>query len=382
MYYEKPEASGRIVILVRKLDQGGAQRQLIALALGLKASGRDVHVTLFYPGGAFEAELGSHGVPIYVPGKHGRWDTIGFLVRLVSCLRRLQPDVVYSFMDVPNILAATLKPFLAGARIVWGVRASNMDLSRYDWLSRLAYTLERRLARFADCIIANSDAGKRHAVANGFPEGKVVVIPNGIDTKYFRFDSEGRQQVRSAWGLDEGEILVGLVARLDPMKDHPTFLEAASRITRVHDHVRFVCVGDGSADYVGVIKQQAVALGLADQLIWAGARDDMPSIYSALDIATSTSAFGEGFSNTIAEAMACGVPCVVTDVGDSAQIVGDTGSVVAPADHSALAAAIQHLISLPPKERRALGEMCRARIVSEFGMDTLVQRTEHALGLA
>jgi glycosyltransferase involved in cell wall biosynthesis len=108
----------------------------------------------------------------------------------------------------------------------------------------------------------------------------------------------------------------------------------------------------------------------------------MPSIYSALDIATSTSAFGEGFSNTIAEAMACGVPCVVTDVGDSAQIVGDTGSVVAPADHSALAAAIQRLISLPPKERRALGEMCRARIMSEFGMDTLVQRTEHALGLA
>jgi len=381
MYCEKPEASRRIIILVRRLDQGGAQRQLIALALGLKASGRDVHVVLFYPGGAFEAELGSHGVPIYVPGKHGRWDTIGFFIRLANCLRRLQPDVVYSFMNVPNILAATLKPFLAGARIVWGVRASNMDLSRYDRLSRVAYGLERRLARFADCIIANSDAGKRHAVENGFPEGKMVVIPNGIDTKYFRFDSEGRQQTRSAWGVEESEILVGLVARLDPMKDHPTFLEAASRIARERRNVRFVCVGDGSADYVGVIKQQAVALGLTDQLIWAGARDNMPSIYSALDIAASTSAFGEGFSNTIAEAMACGVPCVVTDVGDSALIVGKTGCVVAPGDGSALAVAIQHLYELPREERRALGGACRARVVAEFGMDRLVQRTEHALGL-
>ncbi|MDT3705259.1 MAG: glycosyltransferase [Thiobacillus sp.] len=382
MYCEKPEASSRIIILVRRLDQGGAQRQLIALALGLKASGRDVRVVLFYPGGAFEAELGSHGIPIYVPGKHGRWDTIGFLIRLAICLHRLQPDVVYSFMNVPNILAVVLRPFLAGTRIVWGVRASNMDLSRYDRLSRIAYGLERRLARFADSIIANSYAGKRHAIENGFPEGKMVVIPNGIDTKYFQFEAEGRRDVRMEWGIGEKEILVGLIARLDPMKDHPTFLEAASRIARVRDDVRFVCVGDGSADYVGLIKRQAVALGLANQLIWAGARDNMPSIYSALDIATSTSAFGEGFSNTIAEAMACCVPCVVTDVGDSAQIVGETGSVVAPADHSALAAAIQRLISLPPKERRALGEMCRARIMSEFGMDTLVQRTEHALGLA
>jgi len=88
------------------------------------------------------------------------------------------------------------------------------------------------------------------------------------------------------------------------------------------------------------------------------------------------------FANTIAEAMACGVPCVVTDVGDSALIVGGTGSIVAPRNHSALAATIGRLIDLPPEERRMLGEACRARIVSEFGMDRLVQRTEQALGLA
>jgi len=382
MCCEKPETSRRIVILVRRLDQGGAQRQLIALALGLKALGRDVHVVLLYPGGAFDADLSDRGVPIYVPGKHGRWDTIGFLIRLVICLRRLRPDVVYSFLDVPNILATTLKPLLPGAAIVWGVRASNMDLSRYDWLSRLAYALECRLARFTDRIIANSHAGKRHAVENGFPEDKIVVIHNGIDTKYFRFDLEGRRQVRSAWGLAEDEILVGLVARLDPMKDHPTFLKAASRIARERLDVRFVCVGDGLAAYAEVLKQQTDTLGLTNQLIWAGARDNMPGVYSALDVLCSSSAYGEGFSNTIGEAMACGVPCVVTDVGDSALIVGDTGSVAPPGDNIALATAIGRLIDLPREECRMLGEACRARVVSEFGMDRLVQRTEHALGLA
>lgn len=381
MYCEKSENSKRIIILVRRLDQGGAQRQLIVLALGLKVSGYDVHVVVFYPGGAFEADLSGRGVPIHVLGKHGRWDAIGFFLRLANCLRRLQPDVVYSFMDVPNILAVMVKPLLAGTRIVWGVRASNMDLSRYDWLSRLAYVLERRLARFSDRIIANSHAGKRYAVANGFPEDKIVVIPNGIDTDYFRPDPEGRRQVRAEWELGEHEILVGLVGRLDPMKDHPLFFEAASNIARVRRDVRFVCVGGGPADYAAALKQRAAALGLTNQLIWVGARDDMPVVYSALDMAASSSSFGEGFSNTIAEAMACGVPCVVTDVGDSALIVGDTGSVVPSGDHSALAAAIQRLIALSHEERRVQGEAYRARVVSEFGIDRLIQRTEQALGL-
>ena len=381
MYCEKSENSKRIIILVRRLDQGGAQRQLIALALGLKAPGYDVHVVVFYPGGAFEADLSGRGVPIHVLGKHGRWDAIGFFIRLTNCLRRLQPDVVYSFMDVPNILAVMVKPLLLNTRIVWGVRASNMDLSRYDWLSRLAYALECRLANFADNIIANSNVGKRHAVLNGFPEEKMVVIPNGIDTDYFRPDSDGRRRVRAEWALSEHEILVGLVGRLDPMKGHPVFLEAASCVARERHNIRFVCIGDGPAGYADALKLQAETLGLTKQLIWAGARDDMTAVYGSLDIASSSSSFGEGFSNTIAEAMACGVPCVVTDVGDSALIVGDTGSVVAPGDQSALAAAIGRLADLPPEERLILGEACRARVVSEFGIDRLIQRTEQALGL-
>lgn len=370
-----------ILFLTRSLDRGGAERQLVVLAKGLASRGHTVSVTVFFGGGVFESELAGAGVRVFNLGKQGRWDILPFLNRLVGLLRKESPVVIHSYLGVPNILAAVLKPLLPGTRIVWGVRASNVDLSRYDWLSRLVYILERRLARFADRIIANSDAGKCHAVANGFPECKMVVIPNGIDTEYFRFDPEGRRQVRLEWGVGEEEILVGIAARLDPMKDHPVFLQASSHIAREHRDVRFVCVGGGPADYAEALKQHAAALGLTDQLIWVGARDNMSAVYSALDIVASSSAYGEGFSNTIAEAMACGVPCVVTDVGDSALIVGDTGNVVPAGDHRALAAAIQRLVNLTPEKRREMGEACRARVVSEFGIERLLQRTEQVLDL-
>ncbi|MCG9107127.1 glycosyltransferase [Laribacter hongkongensis] len=370
-----------ILFLTRSLDRGGAERQLVVLVKGLASRGHPVSVTVFFGGGAFESELAGVGVRVINLGKQGRWDILPFLNRLVGLLRKERPTVIHSYLGVPNILVAVLKPLLPGTRIVWGVRASNMDLSRYDWLSRLAYALERRLVRFADRIISNSEAGKCHAIANGFPEGKMVVIPNGIDTEYFRFDPERRRQVRLAWGVGEDEILVGLAARLDPMKDHRVFLDAASLIASEHRNVRFVCVGGGPADYAEALKQHAAALGLTNQLIWVGAQDDMPAVYSALDIAASSSAYGEGFSNAIAEAMACGVPCVVTDVGDSAPIVGDTGNVVPAGDHRALAAEIQRLTNLSPDQRREMGEACRARVVSEFGIDRLVQRTEKVLDL-
>lgn len=369
-----------ILFLARSLDRGGAERQLVVLAKGLARREHAVAVAVFFGGGAYEAELAGAGVRVIHLNKKGRWDVLPFLIRLARLLRKERPAVLHSYLGVPNILAAVLKPLAPGTRIVWGVRASNVDLSRYDWLSRFAYGLERRLAWLADRIIANSHAGKRHAVANGFPEAGIVVIPNGIDTDRFRPDPEGRRRVRAEWGLGDHEMLAGLVGRLDPMKDHPVFLEAASLIVKACRDVRFVCVGGGPADYAAVLRQRAAALGLTDRLIWVGARDDMPAVYSALDIASSSS-LGEGFSNTIAEAMACGIPSVVTEVGDSARIVGEAGSVVPPGDPHALAAAIQHLIDLPAEERLARGAACRARVVSEFGIERLIQRTEQALDL-
>ncbi len=375
-----PPVPRTILFLARSLDRGGAERQLVVLVKGLVRNGHAVSIALFYGGALYEAELADAGVRIIHLNKAGRWDIFPFLLRLVHFVSEQRPAVLHSYLGLPNIVAIALKPIFRETRIVWGVRASNMDLSHYDLLTRLAYALECRLSRFADCIISNSHAGKCYAVNHGFPESNITVIANGIDTHFFQYDPIGRRQVRAEWEVGDNKVLIGLVARLDPMKGHTTFLDAASSVARERNDVHFVCVGDGPSSYVRALKHQSTERGLANRLIWASARDDMPSVYSALDISTSSS-WGEGFSNTIAEAMACGVPCVATDVGDSAQIVGGLTTVVPPQDSSALARVIRHLVYLQQDERKALGASCRARIVSEFGIERLIRNTEHALGL-
>lgn len=364
-----------IVLLIRSLEIGGAQRQFVALAKGLSAVGMNVRALSFYPGGALRADLEAAGVPVADVGKRGRWDLIGFLWRLVASLCSSRPRAIYSFLPVANILALFVRPFLRDARIVWGVRASNMDLARYDWLSRVVAQIERFLARFADAVIANSQAGRSHHVRLGFPGQRVTVIENGVDTERFRFDAVGRTRLRRAWGIDDDALLIGVAARLDPMKDYETFLSAAALLVMEVPRARFVCVGTGPADYAGQLKVRADVLGIPNKVVWAGVHHDMAAVYSAFDIATSSSSYGEGFSNAIAEAMACGRVCVVTDVGDSARIVGGAGWVVPSGNAQALASTWSVVAGLPPHEREQRGSVSRARIEAEFSVRRMVERT-------
>jgi glycosyltransferase involved in cell wall biosynthesis len=368
-----------MILMVRSLDRGGAERQVIVLARALRAMGATVKVITFYDGGALRAELRESEVPLFSLAKSTRWDVIRFIFRLVQMLRREEPSVLYTFLTVPNVIAAAIKPWLRRTRIVWGVRASDMDLTRYDWLARATARLERFLARCADLIIFNSHAGLEHALTRGFPQEKSVVIPNGIDTQLFFPDPSGRTIVRSQWGLSGDNIAVGLVARLDPMKDHENFLRAAKIVVERCPTARFVCIGDGPAERASSMHLLASELGIADHMIWAGPLDNMRAVNSALDIACSASRYGEGFSNSIAEAMACGTTCVVTDTGDSSRVVGDTGVVVPAADPDKLACGILEVVALGPDGRVAQGRRARSRIEGEFGVEKLVRRTLEAL---
>ncbi|RMH36315.1 MAG: glycosyltransferase [Nitrospirae bacterium] len=367
-----------LVVLARRLDQGGAERQLVALAKGLKCGGHNVHVVLFYGGGFFDGELTAAGVPVHFVHKSGRWDILGFLVRLILLLRKLRPAVIYSFLDVPNVLAALIRPIVGHPRLVWSVRAAGMEMRHYDWLSRLIPKLESGLSRSANAIVANSEAGKKWAISRGFPRERMCVIENGIDTDYFRFDAAGRERVRNEWKIGAEETAIGLVARFDIMKDHRNFLRACALLAAERDGLRFVCVGGGDAVYRAELDMLARRLGIADRVVWAGARANMPAALSALDIVSSSSSFGEGFSNAIAEAMACERPCVVTDVGDSARIVSGLGEVVPPRDAAGLAEGMAKMLDRIGTQPD-IGYQCRARIISEFSIDRMVSRTEQVL---
>ena len=369
-YDEPRDGSPSILFLIRKLDIGGAQRQLVELAAGLHAHGWKVVVATFYAGGALASRLDEAGVPIVSLGKRARWDLWGPVWRLARLVRYQRPQLLHGYLDSSNILLTLLSPCLPRARLVWGVRASNMDLGHYDAAARLESKVAALLSRFADLVICNSQAGREHHRLLGYPEARMTVIPNGVDTGRFRPDTCARAAVRNEWHIGSAEKLVGVVARLDPMKDHRTFLAAAATVATRRPQVRFVCIGEGPAQYRDTLNETARVAGLGAKLIWAGARHDMPRVYNALDVLVSSSAFGEGFPNTIVEGMATGVPCVVTDVGDSAAIVDELGWVCPPGDSAALADAIVEAIDSPCN-----ADVLRARVTGTYASAALVERT-------
>jgi glycosyltransferase involved in cell wall biosynthesis len=364
----------RIAFLVRALDVGGAEVQLSAIARGLDPDQFDVSVIYYYAGGSLVQELRDAGVGLYCLEKSGRWDLIPFFFRLLATVRVLRPAILHGFLSTSNILTSLLKPLVPGLRVIWGVRASNMDHGHYDITWRVSFALERLLSRHANRIIANSRAGRDHILENGFSGGRIEVVLNGIDTDNSSNDGNARQRLRAEWRIPAHEQLIGIIARLDPMKDHITFLRAAAQLATTHDSVRFVCVGnDGLADGNG-LRALADELGIADRIVWAGFHADIRAVHKAIDLHTSCSAFGEGFSNSIAEAMASGIPNVVTDVGDSADIVGELGVVVPPRSPGQLALAWGKMLSLSTAERRSLAERCRQRILDNFSRRAMIER--------
>src|SRR6185312_14298367 len=361
----------RLTFLTRSLDIGGAQRQLVTLAKALDQSQFDVSILTFYSGQAWEGELEGSGVRIVSLDKRGRWDLFSFTRRLIREVRALQPDVLHGYLDIPNVLALLARRFVP-TKVVWGVRASAMEMHEYDWLFRLAAKVERMLSDSPDLIIVNSRAAFQHHLSSGFPSAKLKLIPNGIDTDVFKPDLEARARLRKEWGVDDSIQLVGTVGRLDPVKDLPTFLAAATNVSRDQSSARFICVGNGPPEEVERLKALTDELKISNQVIFTGAVSDVAAAYNALDLLVSSSR-AESFPNSVAEAMACGIRCVVTNVGDSAALVGDCGVVVEPGQPEALAAAIISSLSL---DRSRTGERCRTRIVEYFCVEQLAGHTE------
>ncbi|MFN0078881.1 MAG: glycosyltransferase [Prosthecobacter sp.] len=344
----------KLTFLIRDLGHGGAQRQLVLLAKGLKSEGHEVSVLHFYDG-AFRAELEAAGIQTICVGKNSRWDLLGFFFRLVRATRRIRPEILHGYLAESNLMALLLKPFCGFPRIVWGVRDSQTDAHLWGLLGRLSFRLNCLLARFADLIICNSKAGHDYYAARGYPRHRMHVIPNGIDTARFKPAPKSNSKT----------LIFGIVGRLSPMKDHATFLHAAA----LDPHAKFVIVGSGDAAYAQQMHELAARLGIADRVTWLPAQNDMPKVYASFDCLVNSSAFGEGFSNVIGEAMACGIPCIASDVGDSAWIIGDKSQIFPAENHEALA---QCMLAFHPHNPRQ-------RIVDEFSVEKLIERTSRLL---
>lgn len=363
-----------ITFIAFSLERGGAERQMVNLAAGLHTRGHKVKVVLFRPGGGLEKECHHEGIPVMQLQQGSRSGMVTCLMRLVLMLRKDRPDIVHSYLPMVNVVA-TFAAALAGTQnLVWGVRSSFVDFTHYPSLVKWADRLQRHLYRGCRMIIANSEAGKNLLVVQGIPKEKITVIPNGIDTQRFTIDRPAGQDLRKAWGIGKDEILVGLIGRLDPMKDHETFLSAIATMTPQQEQVRFVCVGGGTKERMAALLETQNALGLEGKVLWASEQADMPSVMNALDILCLSSK-GEGFPNVLGEALACGVPCVSTDVGDAALVVDDPVAIVPPQNPGKLAQAIEAMIS-KIRENGIDRNSLRDKIVTCYSVDALIKKTE------
>ena len=359
-----------VLFLIRSLHLGGAERQLTLLAMAMHAAGHRVRVATFYDGGPFESDLHQAGVPVLNLHKSGRWDVLPFFWRLVRLLRQENPKIVHGYLPMSNVLLWLARYFAPACKLVWGVRVSDFDPGQYGWMGRLEGRLETWLARFPDLIICNSWKGLSLVRQRGFPESRTACVPNGIDTERFRPDPSAGARMRAQWGIAAEGFVLGLVGRLDPVKNHPGFIAAAAHLAAEFADLHFVCVGPGPDAYRQRLQALSEAAGLSGRMTFPGGCRDMPAAYNALDVFVSAS-LSEGSPNVLGEAMACGVRAITTDVGDAAWLMADYGEVVPPGDEEALYLAMRQAYlqrGLPARDPRE-------RIIQVFDAIFLEQRT-------
>jgi glycosyltransferase involved in cell wall biosynthesis len=364
--------------VITGLRQNGAETMLLKLLQQTDRTQFSVRVfTLLAPPGPLAERIQALGIRVDALGISRGVPNPMAVWRLAAALREMHPDVVQTWMYHADLIGG-LAAKLASIRlpVLWNIRQSTFDADhtrrRTVGVARLCAKLSGRLPHG---IICCSEAARRVHVAFGYDGSKIQVIPNGFDPVAFRPDADARISLRNELGLPADAPLIGVVARYDPLKDHRTFVAAAARLHARLPNVHFVLCGNGAdranAELMGWI--DGAGLGHVCHLL--GERNDVPRVTAALDLATLSS-ISEGFPNVLGEAMACEVPCVATDVGDSAHVVGDAGRIVPARDADALARAWGDLLTAGDDVRKALGQRARRRIVDNFSISRVARSYE------
>ena len=365
----------KVAHLSTGLNPGGAERQLRNLLTSSNPQ-RFRHVVIsMLDRGLVGDELAACGFEVHALGMKSGIPSPWALPKLVKLLGQIQPDILQCWMYHANLLGLMVAKLVGVPAIIWGIRTSNPECGSLRSLTGWVVKACSWLSRYPDCVVVNSKNGRVRHQGWGYCDANLRVIPNGFDTSGFKPDPEARRAIREELGLAEGEILIGMSARFLKVKDHGTFIAAARILGRREPGAKFLLVGQGIHRSNEALWRMLLGAGMEDRIYLLGRRPDMARVMAALDIATLTS-WGDSFPNVIGEAMACGVPCVATDSGDSAEIIADTGHVVSIKDPEALARAWAELIRIGRAQRRALGERARARVIENYSMEKLTEGYE------
>lgn len=364
----------RVVHIISGLGHGGAETVLHRLVTAPTQAGEHIVISMGDEG-VFGPRLREAGIPVHTLGMHGLTASIRGLGRMHALLRRLRPDVVQTWMYHADLVGGAVARLAGIPAVSWGIRNSGADLARSSKSSRILAALCAPLSRVIPRVVTAcaDNAATRH-IAWGYDADRMLVIPNGYDLSQWRPDPAARDMVRKEWAVDENTVVVGCVARWNPLKDHANLIAALGQVMLQRPDVRAVLIGHGmnagNEELTSLLRQHEVA----DRVILLDRRDDVPRQMQGLDLHVLSSR-AEGFPNVVAEAMATGVLCVVTDVGDAAYIVDDAGWVVPSQDSRALAQGIGDALQIQgtaeADERIRKG---RERVQQLFSLQTMVGR--------
>jgi len=357
-----------VVHIITALGSGGAERMLFHVASHNAKVGdlRQIVVSLS-DDGVYGDQLRAAGIEVERLHMRPSRPSFAAYLRLRRLLGELQPDVVMTWLYHADLLGTLAGRSVGIRRIIWNVRCSDMDFSRYSPITRWVVAVLARMSHLPWAVASNSHAGQRAHLALGYKPKRWIYLPNGFDTDVWKPDAAAKSSVRRELGFSDSDLVIGMVGRNDPQKDHANFFEATKTIIKNRPDLRLLLIGRKT-------QELAIPRELRCCTVVLGESHKVPSLMRAIDVLVSCSAYGEGFPNVIGEAMSTGVPCVVTDVGDAALIVGDTGKVVPPRAPQALASAIDDLISRPSDDIHALSARARARIESVFSIDSCLRQ--------
>jgi len=368
----------KIVYTIVGLTTGGAEVMLYRILTKINRERFSPSVVCLMDHGTLGDRIEALGIPVYTLGmKAGGIPTPNVIWKLVKIIREIKPDLIQGRMYHGNLAAQFAKVFCGmEIPVFWSIHYSIYSLDAEKKMTQAVIKLGAPISKFAKQVFYVSKISKTQHEALGYDAGNGYVIPNGTDTSLFTPSVEARVSVRQELGLPSTSFLIGSIGRYHPMKDHANFIKAAALFGKNYPDSHFIMAGN-QVDFTNKALYQLIEeLGIDDRIHLLGERSDMPRLMAALDIMASASAYGEAFPNVIVEAMSCGIPCVVTDVGDSGWIVGNTGWVVPPKNPEALAEAWQEAIELGSEGREKLRKAARSRIIECFSLDSIVAEYE------
>lgn len=367
----------RVCHVITGLALGGAERMLVKLLAATDRRRFEPSVVSLLGPGELGGEITQLGVPLHCLNLSLARPNPLRLWSLRRHLADLKPDLVMGWMYHGNLAAtAAAKGLAKPPAQVWSIHQTLKDLSQDKPVTRLTIRANLAWSGQPDAIVCVSQVSADDHLRLGLKPRSLDIIPIGFDCTRYSPRAGVREATRATLGISNDAPLILLAARFHPMKAHDDFLDAAKRLVADGIDGRFALCGEGVDARNPQLTEAIGQRGLSERVLLLGPRHDMPELLQAADLLALSSRWGEAFPNVLGEAMACGTPCVATDVGDSASIVADTGRVVEPGDVAAMAAAWQELLGLSRAARAALGLSARQRVLAKFSLPAVTQRYE------